>query len=117
MGGVGCAVGGVGCAAKTNQAYASLDGDKNLTKLMSMKAVNIGEAKAGFSGLVEAAQRGETVLICKRNIPVAKLEAAQSGETQMRHRTQIGWARGTGVRIHGDVTAPAIAESDWAMHG
>lgn len=102
---------------RRNQAHAHLDRAKNLTKFMSMKAVNIGEAKAGFSSLVEAAQRGETVLICKRNIPVAKLESAQSGETRTKHRTQIGWARGTGVRIHGDVTAPAIAESDWAMHG
>lgn len=39
----------------------------------SMTKVNIAEAKARLSSLLDQAQSGEAVVICRRNIPVAEL--------------------------------------------
>lgn len=38
-----------------------------------MKKVNLYEAKAHLSALVERVSAGETVLICRRNVPAAEL--------------------------------------------
>ncbi len=38
-----------------------------------MKQVNIYEAKARLSALVDRVGRGETILICRRNVPAAEL--------------------------------------------
>jgi prevent-host-death family protein len=40
---------------------------------MVMKKVNIYEAKAHLSALVDRVQEGESILICRRNIPAAEL--------------------------------------------
>jgi prevent-host-death family protein len=42
---------------------------------MTMIMVNIFEAKAKLSEYLEAVARGERVLICNRNRPVAELRA------------------------------------------
>jgi prevent-host-death family protein len=42
--------------------------------IMTMIMVNIHEAKAKLSEYLEAAERGERVVICKRNQPVAELK-------------------------------------------
>lgn len=42
---------------------------------MTVKKVNIFEAKAHLSECVDAVQRGEQVVICRRNRPVAELRA------------------------------------------
>lgn len=39
-----------------------------------MHSVNIQDAKTHFSALIEAVERGESVIICKRNLPVAELK-------------------------------------------
>ena len=51
---------------------------------MTMKKVNIFEAKAHLSEYVEAAQRGEQVIICRRNRPVAELKALGTARTALR---------------------------------
>jgi prevent-host-death family protein len=38
-----------------------------------MIKVNIAEAKAHFSRFLEHVERGETVVICKRNVPIAEI--------------------------------------------
>jgi prevent-host-death family protein len=38
-----------------------------------MKKVNIYEAKAHLSALIDRVAEGETVLICRRNVPAAEL--------------------------------------------
>ena len=38
-----------------------------------MIRVNISEAKARLSALLDAAVRGEQVVLCRRNVPVAEL--------------------------------------------
>jgi antitoxin (DNA-binding transcriptional repressor) of toxin-antitoxin stability system len=46
--------------------------------------VNIYEAKARLSEFIEAAERGERVLICRRNRPVAELRATRRARTTPR---------------------------------
>ncbi len=58
---------------------------------MTMKVVNIFEAKAKLSECIEAAAAGERVLICKRNHPVAELRAVPGGRTKPR---PVGGAAG-----------------------
>jgi antitoxin (DNA-binding transcriptional repressor) of toxin-antitoxin stability system len=56
-----------------------------------MIVVNIYEAKAKLSEFIEAIERGERVLICKRNRPVAELRAVAAARTEPR---PIGLAKG-----------------------
>jgi prevent-host-death family protein len=60
--------------------------------MMVMKVVNIAEAKAKLSEFLEAVAKGERVLICKRNQPVAELRAVEQKRTKPR---PIGLAKGT----------------------
>ncbi len=61
---------------------------------MTMKVVNIHEAKAKLSEYLDAAAGGERVLICKRNQPVAELRAIPGVRTSLR---AVGKAAG---RLH-----------------
>jgi len=51
---------------------------------MTMLMVNIADMKARLSEYVEAAARGERVLICNRNKPVAELRAVEQAPAQPR---------------------------------
>jgi antitoxin (DNA-binding transcriptional repressor) of toxin-antitoxin stability system len=51
---------------------------------MTMKMVNIFEAKARLSECIDAVQRGEQVVICRRNQPVAELRAITIARTTPR---------------------------------
>ena len=61
---------------------------------MVMIVVNIHEAKAKLSEYLEAAARGERVMICNRNRPVAELRAVEAVRTAPR---PIGLAEGFSV--------------------
>lgn len=57
-----------------------------------MKKVNIAEAKARLSELLEQlGEAGEPILICKRNVPVAELRPLPKPR---QRRRPIGLARG-----------------------
>ena len=58
----------------------------------TMKKVNIYEAKARFSALIDRVAEGETLLICRRNVPVAELRPLPRARSRKR---PIGLARGT----------------------
>ena len=58
---------------------------------MTMKKVNIHEAKAKLSEYVDAVAQGEQVVICRRNRPVAELRAIGVVRTKPR---PIGGAEG-----------------------
>ena len=58
---------------------------------MTMIMVNIFEAKAKLSEFIDAIERGERVLICKRNRPVAELRAVAPARAEPR---PIGLAKG-----------------------
>ena len=49
-----------------------------------MIVINIHEAKAKLSEYLEAVAKGERVLICKRNQPVAELRAVERKRTEPR---------------------------------
>lgn len=51
---------------------------------MTMIVVNIHEAKAKLSEYLDAVAGGETVVICKRNRPVAELRAVEQKRTEPR---------------------------------
>jgi prevent-host-death family protein len=51
---------------------------------MTMLMVNIAEAKAKLSEYLEAVARGEQVIICNRNQPVAELRAIAPQQTKPR---------------------------------
>jgi prevent-host-death family protein len=81
-----------------------------------MKILNVSEAKTHLSHVIEEVEQGEQVLISKRNVPVVKLVAVNPPvPNPQRHRTEIGWAKGTGVRICGDINEPVLAATDWEM--
>ena len=40
---------------------------------MFMIKINIAEARAGLSGYLERVERGETVVLCRRNVPIAEI--------------------------------------------
>jgi len=58
---------------------------------MTMKKVNIFEAKARLSDFVSAVERGERVIICRRNRPVAELRPIEPTRTAPR---PVGGAKG-----------------------
>jgi prevent-host-death family protein len=62
-----------------------------MTMIMTMFKVNIHEAKANLSKYVDAATRGETVIICHRNQPVAELRGLPRARKSPR---PVGLARG-----------------------
>jgi prevent-host-death family protein len=51
---------------------------------MVMKLVNIAEAKARLSDLLDDVERGETVVIARRNEPVAELRAVPKRRKTLR---------------------------------
>jgi len=56
-----------------------------------MNKVNLYEAKAHLSALVDRVAEGETVLICRRNVPAAELRPVKKPR---RTRRPIGLAKG-----------------------
>lgn len=81
-----------------------------------MKYLNVSEAKTRFSSVVESVEGGETVVICRRNTPIARISAVpKSPERVEKHCTKIGWAKGTNIRIRADLTEPVLPEGDWSM--
>ena len=40
-----------------------------------MLRVNIAEAKARLSAVLKSVERGETVVLCRRNVPIAEIRA------------------------------------------
>lgn len=51
---------------------------------MTMIVINVHEAKAKLSEYLDAVAGGETVVICKRNHPVAELRAVAHKRTEPR---------------------------------
>jgi len=59
-----------------------------------MKTVNVHEAKAHLSEYLAAVERGETIIIARRNKPVAKLVAVEP--EQPKKKRPFGLAKGMG---------------------
>jgi len=58
---------------------------------MTMIKINIAEAKANFSRYIESVERGETITVCRRNVPVAEIRSLPQ---PLRDRRPVGIDRG-----------------------
>lgn len=58
---------------------------------MVMKKINVHEAKTHFSRYLEEVEHGETIVLCRRNQPVAEIRPLPFRETKPR---SIGLAKG-----------------------
>jgi prevent-host-death family protein len=61
---------------------------------MSMIKLNIHEIKTQLSKYIDLVEGGETVLVCKRNIPVAEIRSIE--KTKQKRKPVLGWAEGQG---------------------
>ena len=73
-----------------------------------MTHVNIAEAKARLSELIDAALKGEDVIIARRNTPVVKLTAV----TSRTSTPKFGMFKGR-IRISDDFDAPLESFSEY----
>lgn len=69
-----------------------------------MKTANIADFKKHLSAFIDMVEKGETIVICRRNIPVAQLVDLPQ---QRRNHTALGCGEGS-VFFHGSVTEPLI---------
>ena len=68
-----------------------------------MKTTTIADFKKHLSAFLDAVEKGETIEICRRNIPIAHLTSISS---QRQNHTVLGCGKGS-VEFHGDVTKPS----------
>ena len=62
---------------------------------MYMIKINIYEAKANLSRYLKRLDQGETIILCKRNVPIAEIRPLAPERTARR---PLGKARGVEVR-------------------
>lgn len=73
-----------------------------------IKRVNLAEAKAKLSELIDAALDGQEVVIARRNVPVVRLTALESART----RPIFGRLRGK-IRVAPDFDEPLPDFADY----
>jgi len=76
-----------------------------------MQTVNVAEFKKRLSSFIDLVEGGETVEVCRRNVPVARLVKIESPR---QNHTVLGCGEGT-VEYRGSVTEPLIPEDSWEM--
>jgi len=72
------------------------------------KPINVADLKNRLSEHLEAVEAGQELIICRRNVPIARLTAMP----MRRNTTQLGFDAGK-IRLLGDIVGPATAASDW----
>ncbi len=78
-----------------------------------MIKLNIHEAKTHLSRYLEKLKKGETILLCKRNVPIAEIRPLPR---QPAHKRPIGLAKGQ-LTIPKDFFDPLPEEILQAFHG
>ena len=76
-----------------------------------MKKANIADFKKHLSAFLNVVEKGETVEICRRNIPIAHLTGISN---QRQNHTILGCGEGS-VVFKGSVTDPLIPIHSWEM--
>ncbi len=72
-----------------------------------MITVNIHEVKAKLSEYLAAVEKGETVIVCRRNIPIAEIRSVEGPRKQPR---PLGLAEDKGVPIPPEFWEPLPEE-------
>jgi prevent-host-death family protein len=75
-----------------------------------MTRVNIGEFRDRASELIRRASGGETVIILKRDRPVAKIVPVDA--PTMTSTGLVGALRGT-AHVNGDIESPIVPPNAW----
>jgi prevent-host-death family protein len=57
-----------------------------------MKRLNLHEVKTQFSKYIDIVESGETLIVCKRNVPVAEIRPIAK---KHKKPPELGWAKGT----------------------
>jgi prevent-host-death family protein len=78
-----------------------------------MIQTNIADFKSHLSEYLQKVQAGESLEICKRNIPLAKVLPFPAEEA---NGTVLGCGRKT-LQVKTDLTEPVLQASDWDMLG
>ena len=78
-----------------------------------MIKANIAQFKSHLSEYLHKVQAGESLAICKRNVPLAKVMPYPKATANC---TMVGCGRQT-VCINTDLTEPVLDEEDWEMFG
>jgi len=52
------------------------------------------------------------VIVCRRNVPLARVEAIRKPQRNKSKQGVVGCMKGN-VEIHGDLTEPCIPGTDW----
>ena len=82
--------------------------------LAMSKTVNIAEFKDRLSELLALVEHGSEVIVCRRNVPLARVEPIRKPTFRKPHHSVVGCMKGT-VQIHGDLAEPCLPEEDWEM--
>lgn len=77
--------------------------------------VNIAEFKDRFSEFLALVEGGGEVIVCRRNVPLARVAPVRKPTPQKPRHSVVGCMKGT-VKIHGDLAEPCLPEGDWEMH-
>jgi antitoxin (DNA-binding transcriptional repressor) of toxin-antitoxin stability system len=78
-----------------------------------MIKLNVHEAKTHLSRYLERLERGETILLCRRNVPIAEIRPLRQ---QRKSKRPIGLAKGK-FKVPPDFFEPLPAEMIDAFHG
>lgn len=80
--------------------------------MKTMIKLNVHEAKTHLSRYLERLERGETILLCKRNIPIAEIRPLPR---QRKNKRPIGLAKGK-FKVSPSFFEPLPAELIDAFH-
>jgi antitoxin (DNA-binding transcriptional repressor) of toxin-antitoxin stability system len=76
-----------------------------------MESANVAQFKKHLSAFLEKVEMGETIEICRRNVPIAHVIGVPK---PAKNRTVLGCGEGT-VTYLGNVTDPFIPQDSWEM--
>jgi antitoxin (DNA-binding transcriptional repressor) of toxin-antitoxin stability system len=79
-----------------------------------MLQLNIHEAKTHLSRYLPALEQGETIILCKRNVPIAEIRPLPKTPAQPR---PLGLATDRGVELPPEFFEPLPAELLAAFNG
>ena len=78
-----------------------------------MKTTNVAEFKKHLSSFLSLVEKGETIEVRRRNVPIAQVVGLPARRT---NHTILGCGKGS-VAFHGEVAEPLIPSRQWEMLG